>query len=201
MSSPRRIGLYGGSFDPVHLGHLLVARAALDELALDRLVLIPAARSPFKPNEPPAPPAARLQLLRLAFAGWERCEVDTQEIERGGASYTVETLRRWRDRSPDSELFWLIGADHVPSLPRWREADELARLAEFVVVPRPGQPEPAAPPAPFRLRRLRGFPLALSASEIRERIRAGKPIHPLVPPAVAEAIARKGLYLRGTLSS
>lgn len=200
MSPPRRIGLYGGSFDPVHLGHLLVARAAQEELALDRLILIPTARSPFKPNEPPAPAAVRLRLLRLAFAGWPRCELDPQEIVRGGTSYTVETLRRWRARFPEAELFWLIGADHVPSLPRWREAEELARLAEFVVVPRPGQPEPAHPPPPFRLRRLRGFPLALSASAIRKRIRAGQSITPLVPPAVAEAISRNGLYLRDNLS-
>lgn len=190
----QRIGLYGGSFDPVHLGHLLVAGAAVEELQLDRLFLVPAAQSPFKPSREPAPAALRVRMLRLAFAGWERCAVDLQEIERGGVSYTVDTLRACRERHPGAELFYLIGGDHVPSLPKWREAEALSSLAEFVVVPRPGElVQP--PPEPFRVRTLRGFPLALSSSEVRVRVRTGQSVANLVPSAVADVIHNNALYL------
>ena len=92
-----KLGLFGGSFDPVHLGHLLVAQAAIEELGLDRLFFIPAAQSPFKPANQPAPAATRLQLLRLALAGKTNCEIDDQEIRRGGVSYTIETVARLRE--------------------------------------------------------------------------------------------------------
>ena len=190
----KRIGLFGGSFDPVHLGHLLVAQAAVEELGLTRLFFILAAQSPFKPENEPAPAAARLQLLRLALAGKANCEVDEQEIQRGGTSYTIDTLRDNARRFPGAELYYLIGADNVAKLPLWREANELARLAEFVVIPRPG--DVAQPfPAPFRGRTLTGFPFGVSSSQIRARVKAGLPIDQLVPPAVAEAIRNQRLYL------
>ena len=190
----QRIGLFGGSFDPVHLGHLLVAQSALEELALARLYFIPAAQSPFKPDCHPAGGAERSRLLRLALAGKTNCEVDDQEIKRGGISYTVDTLRNYARRFPDVELFYLIGADNVASLPKWRDAAELAGLAEFVAIPRPGEPAVSFPP-PFRGRMLKGFPLGLSSSQIRERVRAGLPIDHLVSPPVAEAIRNNQLYL------
>jgi nicotinate-nucleotide adenylyltransferase len=188
-----KCGIYGGSFDPVHLGHLLVAQAAIEELGLDKLFFILAAQSPFKPDSRPAPAVIRLQLLRLALAGRTNCEIDDQEIRRGGVSYTIDTLRDYRKRFPDAELFYLIGADHVAHLPEWREPAELARLAEFVVIPRPGEQE-ADFPKPFRGRWLKGFPLAVSSLQIRARVKAGLPIGPLVPPAVAEAIRAARLY-------
>jgi nicotinate-nucleotide adenylyltransferase len=194
LKAEQKIGLYGGSFDPVHLGHLLVAQAALEEVGLERLFFIPAAQSPFKPGTLPTPAAERLRLLRLALAGQTRCEIDEQEIQRGGVSYTVDTARDYARRFPHAKLFYLIGADHVPSLGKWREADALARLVEFVAIPRPGQPE-ADFPAPFRGRTLKGFPLGVSASEIRARVKAGLSIEHLVVPAVAEAIRNYHLYL------
>ncbi|MBL9137840.1 MAG: nicotinate (nicotinamide) nucleotide adenylyltransferase [Verrucomicrobiales bacterium] len=188
-----RIGLYGGSFDPVHLGHLLVAQAALEELQLDRLFFIPAAQSPFKPTSPPTPGAIRARMLRLALAGWPRTEVDLQELERGGVSYSVDTARQYRGRFPHARLFWLIGTDHVPALPRWRDADVLAELLEFVVIPRPGAtPQPAEDR--FRIHQLRGFQTAISSSEIRHRVMAGQPIQHLVPTPVGELILRDHLY-------
>lgn len=193
-NAPLRIGLYGGSFNPVHAGHLLVAGAALEELQLDRLFLIPAARSPFKPDQTPAPASLRARLLRLAFAGWERCTVDLQEIERGGISFTIDTVRVYRARFPRAELHYLIGADHVRSLPGWRQATELAEMTGFVAIPRPDiRPEPAPPP--FRVRWLQGFPTSLSSSEIRNRVRAGQRIDHLVPSAVAGAILEARLYV------
>src|SRR5438874_1059623 len=189
----QRIGLFGGSFDPVHLGHLLVAQAAFEELSLSRLFFIPAARSPFKPESNPAPAAARLQLLRLALAGRSHYEVDEQEIRRGGTSFTIDTVREYATRYPRAELFYLIGADQVAQLGKWRAADELARLVQFAVIPRSGSMG-VAEQRPFRLRSLQGFPVGFSSSQIRARVRAGLPIEPLVPAAVAEAIRNSRLY-------
>ncbi|MBC8096851.1 MAG: nicotinate (nicotinamide) nucleotide adenylyltransferase [Akkermansiaceae bacterium] len=190
----QRIGLFGGSFDPIHLGHLLVAQAAREELELTRLFFIPAAQSPFKPDSHPAPATARLRMLRLALAGKDWCEIDDQEIQRGGTSYTIETVRSYARRFPTAQLFYLIGGDHVAKLPQWREAEALARLADFVVIPRPGQNE-CALPTPFRGRRLKGFPLGVSSSQIRSRIKADQPVEHLVPSTVAEAIRNYQLYL------
>lgn len=194
MNALKKIGLYGGSFDPVHLGHLLVAQSAAEEAALDRLFFIPAAQSPFKPDRVPTPAGERLRLLRLALAGRSHCEIDEQEIQRGGISYTIDTVRDYARRFPAAELFFLIGADHVPMLGKWREAAELARLVEFVAIPRPGQGDVAFAP-PFRGRTLQGFPLGVSASDIRARVKAGLPVDHLVAPAVAEAIRNYRLYL------
>jgi nicotinate-nucleotide adenylyltransferase len=189
-----KLGIFGGSFDPVHLGHLLVAQAAMEELGLERLFFVPAAQSPFKPENKPAPDDARLQLLRLALAAQSNCEIDDQELRRGGISYTVDTLRDYAKKFSGAELFYLIGADNVPKLNEWREPAELARLAEFVAIPRPGGAAAVFPP-PFRGRRLRGFPFGVSSSEIRARMKAGLPIENLVPTAVAEAIRNGQFYV------
>lgn len=191
-----RIGLYGGSFDPVHWGHLLVAHAALEELSLDRLVFLPASQSPFKPGTTPAPGSVRSRMLRTALAGEPHFAVDESELRRGGISYTIDTVLALTAEQPTAELFWLIGADHVPTLPKWRAADQLANLVTFVVIPRPGQPDTSLPP-PWRLLHLAGWPLKLSSSEIRQRVASGKSIAHLVPPGVAEIIEGEGCYRRG----
>lgn len=189
-----KLGLYGGSFDPVHLGHLLVAQAAREELGLDRVVFIPAARSPFKPDTAPTAPEIRMKLLRLALQGLSWATLNPWEIQRGGVSYTIDTLRHFRAEHPDAELFYLIGGDHTPSLPQWKDSAELATLARFVVIPRPGTPVPELP-TPFKGIALRGFPLGVSSSEIRSRIRQGLSIRFLTPDTVAEAITTNRLYL------
>ena len=190
----QRIGLFGGTFDPVHIGHLLVAQAAFEELQLSRLFFIPAAQSPFKPESSPAPAAARLRLLRLALAAQTQYELDDQEIRRGGTSFTIDTVRDYAARYSEAELFYLIGADQVGQLDKWRAAEELARLVQFAVIPRSGAAAVAERP-PFRLRALQGFPVGISSSQIRARVRAGLAIEPLVPAAVAEAIRNMKLYL------
>ncbi len=194
----QRIGLFGGSFDPVHLGHTMVARAALAEVevGVDQLFIIPAAQSPFKPEQSPAPAADRLAWLRLAFGDEPRCEIDAQEIERAGVSYTIDTVRDYAARFPEAELFYLIGADHVPTLPEWREAAALADAVTFVVVPRPGELETGVAefPLSFRGTVLRGKPAAISASDLRKRLRAGESIENFVPPAVAAALNVKHCY-------
>jgi nicotinate-nucleotide adenylyltransferase len=178
----------------MHLGHLLVAQAACEEAGLERLYFIPAAQSPFKTTAARAAAPERLRLLRLALAGRSNCEIDEQEIKRGGVSYAIDTVRDYARRFPDAQLCWLIGADHVSALGAWREPGELARLLEFLVIPRPGQPDAVFAP-PFRGRALKGFPLGVSASQIRDRVKAGRPVDHLLPPAVAEAIRNYHLYL------
>ncbi len=189
----QRVGLFGGSFDPVHLGHLLVACAACEELALDRLFFIPAAQSPFKPGSEPAPAALRLRMLRLALAGQRDYEVDEQELQRGGVSYSIDTARAYAKKFPNAELFYLIGADHVPTLPKWREAEALAALVQFVVIPRPGE-TPATLPPPFRIQILGGWPLKLSSSQVRARVREGRGVEHLLPSGLGEVIRAAGLY-------
>ena len=189
-----RLGLYGGAFNPVHLGHLLVARAAIEELGLDKLFFIPAAQSPFKSGDPIAPAGLRLRWLRLALAGQTRCEVDDQEIGRGGVSYTIETARDYNKKFPQAKLFYLIGADNVAKLTEWREASELAALLEFAVIPRLGKSSFKFP-EPFRGQILKGFPLEISSSEIRARVKAGLPIDFLVPPFAARAIRDSNAYV------
>jgi nicotinate-nucleotide adenylyltransferase len=191
-----KLGLFGGSFDPVHFGHLLVAQAAREEHGLDRIFFIPTAQSPFKPEAKPVPAAERLRLLRLALAGDTASAVDDREIRRGGVSYSIDTVRGYEKEWPGASLFWLIGADQAGQLSLWREAADLARRVEFLVIPRPGGSAPELAP-PFRGRSLRGYPTAISSSEIRERCRAGLPIAHLTPPAVVEAIRNNGLYLPG----
>jgi nicotinate-nucleotide adenylyltransferase len=189
-----RIGLYGGSFDPVHLGHLLVAQAAREEAGLDRVVFIPAAQSPFKPGRVLSPAHLRAQMLRLALAGRPFSEVDVQELERGGISYTIDTIRAYQARFPGAQLFYLAGADHVPLLPKWREAAALAASVHFLVVPRPGEAHTPFP-HPFHGTFLKGFPVQISASTVRERVGQAKPVDWLVSPPVAQAIRDNGLYL------
>ncbi|MGA2176922.1 MAG: nicotinate (nicotinamide) nucleotide adenylyltransferase [Verrucomicrobiota bacterium] len=189
-----KLGLFGGSFDPVHLGHMLAAQAAREEAGLTRVFFIPAAQSPFKPAAQPAPAEQRLRLLRLALAGDTAAEIDDQEIRRGGVSYSIDTVRAYAKRFPEAELFYLIGGDQPAQLPFWREAGELARLAQFLVIPRPGEVV-AELPAPFRGQVLSGFPLAVSSSEVRRRIQAGLPFAHLLPAAVAEAVGNNRLYL------
>jgi nicotinate-nucleotide adenylyltransferase len=197
ISPNMKLGLFGGSFDPVTIGHLLVAQAAREELGLDKIFFILAAQSPFKPENKPAAANERFKLLRLALAGKPDFEIDDQEIRRGGISYTIDTVRDYRCRFPDAQLSYLIGADHVASLPKWREADALAKNINFIVIPRPGQIVSEVPPG-FTVNFLRGFPFGVSSSQVRDRVRAGLTIENLVKPEVAEAIRNNRLYLSPT---
>ncbi|MDB6053804.1 MAG: nicotinate (nicotinamide) nucleotide adenylyltransferase [Verrucomicrobiales bacterium] len=192
--TPKRIALYGGTFDPLHLGHLLVARAAMEEMQLEKVYFIPTAQSPFKPDQLPTPPQTRLQMLRIGLAGNPDYEVDEQEIERGGISYTIDTVRDYQKRFGESHLSFVIGADHVPSLPKWRDAGELASSLHFIVIPRPGENDVVFPTG-YKGVVLRGFPLGVSSSQIRQRVRDKLTVRHLVPNAVEQAIVYNGLYL------
>ena len=168
-----KIGIYGGSFNPVHNGHLNVARSAIADLALDRLLVVPARVSPFKAAQGGSYCAFdRLLLTRLAFNGMAKVEVDGREIRRGGVSYSIDTVREIAAENPGDEIFFIIGEDSLEGLPRWKDADELAKLCTFKAFPRTRE----------------------SSTEVRARLEAGAPIDDLVPSAVAAFIAGRVVY-------
>lgn len=184
-------GLLGGSFDPVHHGHLIAADRAAEALGLDRVLFVPCASQPLKAAGPAASGEHRSAMLVLALAGHPRFVLDTLELDRPGPSYTVDTLRALREREPRERFVLILGADAAAQLPRWRAADEVARLAEIAVLTRPGVPETASA---FVTHVVATPAIEISASEIRARCLAGRSIRYLVPDAVAEYIARQRLY-------
>jgi nicotinate-nucleotide adenylyltransferase len=184
-----KLGLLGGSFNPIHHGHLVIATRAAEALKLDRVLFIPAAHSPLKRREDLAAPRHRWAMVRLALRGNPLFEPSDVEIRRGGVSYTVDTLREIK-RTRQADLYLLMGEDASELLPRWKAIDEVAKLARFVVLSRPG-------------RRVRGgMPkdkvdcplLEISSTEIRDRVRKGLSIRYLLPDAVESYIRKKGLY-------
>ncbi len=193
-----RIALYGGTFDPPHHGHLILAREALEQLALDRVVFVPAARSPFKPGIEITPPALRVAMMNAAIEGEEGFALDDSEVARGGTSYTIDTVKAARERWPNAELFWFIGADHVPELPKWRDWETLQTLVQFIVFSRTpllatSGSEDSPPPFPTISRRF-----DISATDIRARVAQGLSIRYLVPEAVRFLIEKHGLYRNPT---
>jgi nicotinate-nucleotide adenylyltransferase len=187
-----RVGIFGGTFDPPHVGHLLAASDAVEALALDRLLIIPAAEQPLKAGIVRASAAQRLEMTWRMAGRDPRFEVDPIEIERGGLSYTVETLRALRVRfAADSglALFLLIGADVLATLPKWREPGALMTMADVVVLTRDGGGE--VPPGMQALTTRR---VDVSSTEIRTRVRDGRSIRGFVPDAVADYIATERLY-------
>lgn len=188
-----RIGLLGGSFDPPHTGHLLAAGDAFEALGLDRLVFIPAGIQPLKAGQASATTDQRLSMSRLLVDGDDRFGVDSIEIDRGGLSYTVDTLTDLSTQWPSAELFWLIGADVLDSFARWREPDRIVQLATVVILQRSGDaPDLAQMPGSPRLLATRR--IDISSTEIRQRVREGKSIRGFVPDAVADFIAAERLY-------
>ncbi len=185
-----RLGLLGGSFNPIHHGHLITATRAAEALRLDRVLFIPAAISPLKRTAQLAPDRDRWALLRLAIRGNPLFQASDLDLKRGGVSYTVETLRELH-RSTKARLFWILGSDAARQLPRWKALDEVRRLAEFVVVTRPGDNVSRS----MSKEHIVNAPLLeLSSSEIRDRVRKGLSVRYLVPDAVESYIRRKGLY-------
>ena len=163
-----KIGILGGSFNPIHLGHFNFAKGAIDDFGLDKLYVIPANVSPFKADETPSDeisfsPEMRLMLVRAAFNGVPKVVVDDREMRRGGVSFAIDTVREIAAENPGAEIIFLIGHDSLEGLPRWKDYDELKRLCRFEAYQRTRE----------------------SSTEVRRRIRAGEPIDDLVPPVVA----------------
>lgn len=184
-----KIGIYGGTFDPLHTGHLILARDAVETLGLDRLVFVPNLCSPHKETRPPAPAESRLEMLRAAIEGEPCFAVDEMELHRPPPSYAVETVRELHRRHPGSDFFYLIGEDNLAELHTWREIESLKKLAQFVVLSRSGSGEKAPIPYPVLERRVE-----ISSTEIRTRVAKGLSIRYLVPGKVLEIIQRQQLY-------
>lgn len=210
-SQPRAqlgILLFGGTFDPIHHGHLIVARFAAERLGISRVTLIPAAEPPHKRAAAITPVEDRLAMCRLAVAGDSLFEVSDCEAARGGRSYTIQTIEQLRSQAgSEDHFFWLIGADSLHELPTWFRAQELVELCTMVTVARPGfelgRLETLRPAfSEAQILRLRSHVLEtpeidISATEIRARVAAGKSTRYLTPDAVERYIAEHGLYRGG----
>jgi nicotinate-nucleotide adenylyltransferase len=195
-----RLGIFGGTFDPPHVGHLLAASDAFELLELDRLLFVPAAVQPFKRRDVQASGAERLRMVELMVAEDERFAADPVEIDREGLSFTVETLHVLAARHPEARRFLLIGEDLAHEIATWRDARRIAELAEVVVLARRASESDVddSPPG-VPLTRIATRRMDISSTEIRARVRAGKSIHGFVTDAVAGFIEAAGLYRhRGT---
>ena len=184
----QRVGVFGGTFDPVHVGHLAIALAALESVPLDHVLFVPARRSPLKDRDPVASVADRVTMLERAIASEPRFALSRVELDRDGASYTVDTLEALRDQG---ELFFILGSDALAELARWRRPDRIRELATILVATRPGAPEPE------RIQGAQTFDaprLDISSRELRARAARGMSLRYLVPDAVWEHIKERRLY-------
>jgi nicotinate-nucleotide adenylyltransferase len=203
------IGILGGSFNPPHLGHLALARHAREELALERVLLMPLHTPPHKPGGEDPGTEQRLAMVRLAVAGEPGIEASALEIERGGPSYTADTLSEIHDGDPEAQLTFIVGADTALTIPSWRRPATVLELARLAVASRPGSdrgqvldalatvpmhPVAGAPHARPEVVFLSMDPIEASSSLARERIAAGEPVEGLLSPAVGRYIAEHGLY-------
>jgi len=186
-----RIGVLGGSFDPIHMAHLIVAEAAAEELRLDQVRFIPAAEQPFKPQGHRASAADRVAMLELALQGHPKFFLDLREIERDGPSYTVDSLASLRRDFPEDELFLMVGADAALDLPGWRDASRIGELAQVVAMSRAGV---AGPASPHVARSITVPSIGISSTSARQAVREGRSLRGLVPEAVAGYILTHELY-------
>ena len=193
-----RLAIFGGSFDPPHVGHLLAAGDAFEQLHLDRLIFVPAATQPLKAGRAGATSVQRLTMVRLLVANDPRFDVSAFEVEQGGLSFTVNTLDHFASLHPTDERFLLLGADVLESFGQWKEPERILQLARLVLLVRQTEERsPASAGADRRWDNVLRVPtrrIDVSSTEIRERVRLGKPIRGFVTDNVAELIARDGLY-------
>ena len=193
---PVRLGVFGGTFDPPHVGHLSIARALRKSGALDEILWIPVRFPPHKPVSPLTSPERRMEMVRAATDGCALQSVSDIELVREGPSYTVDTLRALRSERPEATPVLIMGADQFVELAGWHEAEEVVRLADVCVLPRGGVEITSAPP---RLNMVWSAadvpPVDVSSSEVRQRVREGRPYRHLVPAGVAEIIERESLYI------
>jgi nicotinate-nucleotide adenylyltransferase len=183
----KKIAIYGGTFDPVHHAHLILAREAIETLGLEKVILVPAATSPLKKAAPIASSEVRLEMLRVAVKGEPEFEINQCELLRPPPSYTIDTVEEIRRRECDAVIYCLIGEDNVTQLPRWRRFVELEKIVRFVVLDRSGK----QPTHSYQLIHRR---IDISATDIRRRVAQDESIRYLVPDSVAEIIQREKLY-------
>jgi nicotinate-nucleotide adenylyltransferase len=181
------IGIYGGSFDPIHHGHLILAREAREVLDVEKIIFVPAVLSPFKGCAAVASGDMRLKMLHAAIEAEEGFAIDDCELRRPPPSWTIDTVEEIRRREPDAEIYLLVGEDNVSTLDRWRRFDELKKIVRFVVLDRTGSQTLCN----YQIVRRK---IDISATDIRKRVARGQSIRYLVPPAVEEIIQREKLY-------
>lgn len=189
-----RLGIFGGSFDPPHVGHLLAAIDAFESLSLDTLIFVPAAVQPLKAGMAAALPHHRLAMVRLLVGADTRFAVDAVEIERAGLSYTVDTLETFAQRFPSAERFFLVGEDAMTAFGAWKAPEQIMRLAQVAILRRPGAAAADLSNAPDGTISLSTRLIEVSSTEIRERVRDGKSIRGFVPESVAAFIETERLY-------
>jgi nicotinate-nucleotide adenylyltransferase len=196
-----KIGIFGGTFNPVHNGHLTIAEKAQTQFGLGRVLFVPTATPPHKSEPDLADAAHRVEMLRLAVAGKSGWDCDEREVRRGGVSYTIDTLKQFRREQPKEDLFLILGSDNLLSFAQWRQPEAIAYIVKALVYPRPGAPLPANP-KDFRdstgihldYRVIEGVELRIAASEIRALLHDKKDASRLVPPKVLAYIQSHGLY-------
>jgi nicotinate-nucleotide adenylyltransferase len=184
---PKKIGLYGGTFDPIHHAHLILAREAMEKLGLEQIIFIPAAISPHKLEQEPTPAPVRVEMLRAAIEGEPRFTLYELELRRPAPSYTFDTVAEFLRQDSERQIFYLIGSDNLAQLDTWHRIEELRGLVQFVVLNRGASAAHAEFPVV-------GRHIDISATEIRNRVASGRSIRYLVPPAVEEIIQRRQLY-------
>lgn len=190
-----KIGFLGGSFDPVHFGHLIAAQDVYEQHKMDRLFLVPAAQAPLKPQETQSSAADRLAMLRAAVEWDSRFEISDYELRKGGTSYTIDSVRYFREQFPNDDLYWIIGGDQLPKMHLWKDIEILATLIKFIFLERPGHPAKAAPTIPgLRLRRCDGHLVEISSTELRQRARNGLSLDYFIPHKAIVHIREKQLY-------
>ncbi len=193
---PVRLGVFGGTFDPPHIGHLSIVRELQESGALNEILWIPAGRPPHKPANPLTSPELRLEMARAAIDGYAHQRVSDIELSRKGPSYTVDTLRALRSECPEATPVLIMGSDQFAELAEWHEPDEIVRLAEVCVLPRGGvEPTAVVPRLEVSWSAAEVMPVDVSSSQIRKRVREGRPFRHLVPAAVADIIERERLYI------
>ncbi len=186
-----KIGILGGTFNPVHIGHLILAEETMEKLKLDKVFFIPAYLPPHKDNIDIAPAGARLKMLELAIKGNNNLTVSDIEIKRKGRSYTIDTIVSFKKKYPDDELYFIIGSDLLKYLDSWKDLDEIMRAVNFIVATRPGYP---LADIPKRIQRIDIRAVDISGFSVRQCIKEGKSFRYLVPESVFTYIRKNNLY-------
>ncbi len=192
----QNVGIFGGTFDPPHIGHLLAAAHVYESLKLDRIILVPAASSPHKRNRPLTGAEHRLTMVRLSVAGVPHMEVSDVEVRRGGVSYTIDTLRILQAEPPQPALTLIIGMDNLADFAAWKDPEEILRIARVVVMTRPGYQAPKHADVFARRMHMCAVPeIDIASRDIRRRVCEGRSIRWMVTPAVEHYILQNGFYL------
>lgn len=188
------IGIMGGTFDPIHHGHLVAASEVMDFFGLDKVIFVPAALQPFKAGRRVTPAEDRYLMTVVATASNPRFEVSRVDIDRGGTTYTIDTVRDLHEQIPNADFFFITGADALAQITQWKQADELLEMAHFIGVTRPGHHLDASGLPSSAVSLMEVPAMAISSTDCRERVRHGKPVWYLVPDGVVQYINKHSLY-------